>query len=730
MKNFFPVLMCNLNFLILLWFISFSSNTSLEEFRNALKEVAYSYYMRGKNIQYNLGKIGSFSPEDATEQNMNFMVCATFVRNVYRELLNITLPFDAQTLVYTKENLGKPEVIVYSYKNNKNEPVLLLYTPGEKNYLNLTNNFSVKDIIATVQIGDILTYSGHTKLIYDLEKDNEGNVIDAYIMESTGGIARSYINSKIVNHHYIYEGQIISAKLSKLFLNSKLNTDVEEGRVEASVGLKRLSSYGPWANINNKERKYNEYSILRIMQNGSKGKPVLKFKTTYPNSPNQFLDNDELELSKKNLDRLKFKHLYIEKTVNKNADNIVLLGDILNYKLIIINYSKKDYTDDLIVNENIPEFVEFVSHYETKNVVSFNFNKADKKLIWNIGKLKKEEKIIINFLVKIISGKPGDKIISNGFVGNIESSKIINTIGINLNQNQKNEIIETFDKLKNKYSGKKLINEIYKSALNVDLKFDNFDITKLIYNTKLNSPTSTTIGLYQNSSFYGAVLNKYWSSMATLKYKYIEGVEEVDIFASKYFRDYNKPERRADFIYKETLQTGDILFYLNRNDATYKVDDKNQLIKTYYTYEEGEYAYIYIENKGFVGVNLGDDGKKNTKDDRNEFNAKYYKDNNLNLYAIPPTNITDELLEISNLQTLFGKDYYVILRPSLSYIIPTNNNNNTNLIAIILPLIFIIIIVGCGICIFLKYLKIKKKGKKFNFINLKQELLFNYKLYN
>ena len=57
--------------------------------------------------------------------------------------------------------------------------------------------------------------------------------------------------------------------------------------------------------------------------------------------------------------------------------------------------------------------------------------------------------------------------------------------------------------------------------------------------------------------------------------------------------------------------------------------------------------------------------KKNTKDDRNEFNAKYYKDNNLELYVSPPDNTTEEMLEIANLQTLFGKDYYVILRPSL-----------------------------------------------------------------
>ena len=265
-------------------------------------------------------------------------------------------------------------------------------------------------------------------------------------------------------------------------------------------------------------------------------------------------------------------------------------------------------------------------------------------------------------------------------------------------------------------------NILYKNALNIDLKFDNFDITKLIYNKKLNSTVASTIGLYNNNSFYGKILNKYWSAMTFLKYKYIEGGKEVNIFNSKYYRDYNNPERREDFIYKETLQTGDILLYLNREDVAYSVDEtNNKLIKTYYTYEEGEYAYIYIENKRFVGVNLGDDGKKNTKDDRNEFNAKYYKDNNLELYVSPPDNTTEEMLEIANLQTLFGKDYYVILRPSLSF--KNSNINNKSHTTLIISLIVIIIIVGCGVCILLKYLKMKKNGKEFNFTNLKVELL-------
>ena len=54
------------------------------------------------------------------------------------------------------------------------------------------------------------------------------------------------------------------------------------------------------------------------------------------------------------------------------------------------------------------------------------------------------------------------------------------------------------------------------------------------------------------------------------------------------------------------------------------------------------------------------------KIEMNLMQNKYYKDNNLTLCQ-SCKNPSDELLEIVNIQTLLGKDYYVILRPSLYY---------------------------------------------------------------
>ena len=95
---------------------------------------------------------------------------------------------------------------------------------------------------------------------------------------------------------------------------------------------------------------------------------------------------------------------------------------------------KKNYNDNIILTEYLSDLVQYESHYENKNNISFKYDLNNKKLIWNIYKLKKGEELYIYYLVKIIKGKSGDKIESSGFVANIPSFKIINTIGINLDK--------------------------------------------------------------------------------------------------------------------------------------------------------------------------------------------------------------------------------------------------------------------------------------------------------
>ena len=116
-------------------------------------------------------------------------------------------------------------------------------------------------------------------------------------------------------------------------------------------------------------------------------------------------------------------------------------------------------------------------------------------------------------------------------------------------------------------------------------------------------------------------------------------------------------------------------------------------------------------------------GKKNTKDDRNEFNPKYYKNNNLSLY-LDIQNFTEELLETANYQTLFAKDYYTILRPSLCFDFPNiiENKKKSHGLVIFFAIIIIIILI-LGFIILWKYLRLRISGKEFNLKNLKEQPL-------
>ena len=98
------------------------------------------------------------------------------------------------------------------------------------------------------------------------------------------------------------------------------------------------------------------------------------------------------------------------------------------------------------------------------------------------------------------------------------------------------------------------------------------------------------------------MLNRYYSGLASINYSFIEGSDEVNIYGIKEYQYilYSLIEqRREDFIYKEHFKTGDILIYQNKNDKLYYLQN-NKIENETVTFEDGEYAYIYIEGKDLL----------------------------------------------------------------------------------------------------------------------------------
>ena len=692
-------------------FFPYVGNTKIDDVLSCIKEIAYSYYMRGQYIQANSAKDHFFSPEEATSQNINYFVSTGFTTSIYQELLNIVIPiWPAQLLDYAVNNLGNPEVFAYADVNGDNLE-MKIYDPNSENKLQIKNNPGIEDIFPLLKVGDILASDSHAFLIYDLIK-SEDKVNDAIIIESLFGDNYRHIKTKITDIR-LQNGELFSSIGFTPFWNYYLNLNLEEGLVEGSIRIRYLSKDYYWRNI--KTLRGPKYAIFRFINSNANQDAILNYKNIYSYWKPDYNDNDLIELSNKNKDRIRFKHLFIDKTVDKINNNIVEVGDSLVYTIVVKNMGKADYTDDLIVTENLSPFVKYKKRKESKKVASFKEDKDNRQLIWNLGKLKKKEEYTIIYTVEVSSGNSRDIIESKGFVANIPSALVYNTIGKNLKKEQMNSIKSSYDKLKKKFDGKKLINEIYKKAFNIDIELDKFNITDLILTNNISSISAYTSYLNAENPFYKAILNKYWSMMATTNYSFTTNGEEVPVYSIKdffYFLANETSIKTEDYIYKETFMTGDILIYINNFDIEYS-EENGELFKKNVTNENGEYAYVYIEGNGFVGVNFGGDGKPNTIDDRNEFNFNYYKANNLSLYK-NDRGFSEETSETDNIQTLLYKDYYVILRPSLCFDFPNvqgSNKSSTSVGLIIFIIILIVAVVIIGGWFLLKFLRKKQQSK-------------------
>ena len=189
--------------------LPYVSNSKYEDVQASLKEVAYSYYMRGTNIQLNLAKSRFFLPEEATEQNINYLVASSFIANIFQDLLNIIIPLSPnELLAYAKNNLTNPEVIAYA---DRYEEILEMkvYDPyNEKKYKQIDNP-TFEYILSLIKIGDVLVFPGSKIIIYDLIKSEHNNIVDAIIIESKINNGRN-INTKIQKNVIFYQMEQLS----------------------------------------------------------------------------------------------------------------------------------------------------------------------------------------------------------------------------------------------------------------------------------------------------------------------------------------------------------------------------------------------------------------------------------------------------------------------------------------------------------------------------------------
>ncbi len=335
---------------------------------------------------------------------------------------------------------------------------------------------------------------------------------------------------------------------------------------------------------------------------------------------------------------------------------------------------------------------------------------------WLIPSIKMGEKLNIEYSVTVKDNAPrGTAIHSEGQVASIDSAPIDNIVEYHLSENEVSALSNEFKSIstKGKSYGLDAIEQAYKQALGYQLDLKSLslgalylksestvikrfaDIIPFLYSATQyynNDSSALLVSLYgegykdflinQNHPLYGMVLNHYYSGVYTkytqkklsLEKAKCTGANQVydsACYELKYSNIKQKPFEhsayhltnlaegekpgpehakglrtdRENMIYPETLRDGDILIYSIANDIKTKIKDAEP---------NGTYAYLFLDGK-FQGL----------RKDKKEIDIITVKNAEVPKYYQTKGQF-NMLQRFGDMPKMFGKDFYVVLRPSLT----------------------------------------------------------------
>lgn len=659
-----------------------------EDAIKAVKETMKSYYIRGPYIQYNNSKAQypALEAENATSQDAMYTVCGSFSYTVNNHAFGMDEDSDTTTAAYPSSNLTITSSAAKFYEENiskqkNNDGKFLIYfqqkqvkdstgtiTQEYARYIygdtnDDSNTGDYETLINQLQPGDLLTYTGHALLVYDVIRDDTGKIVDALIINSTQS---PYVLSKIDGT------QRISFNYKKGITNEFINTPNE-----GTIQLIKFSDISSFVTKSGDTKTLNctksQCSIIR---------------TFYKNEDGNTTFNYTINPTKYNKAKLKTEYpgIYIERTTNVGDNTAINIGDELTYTLKIKNKSNVSKTQntsgnyvsdattyqDIVIQEWIigieesgvfnskGEFVgdptTSATSTETKITCKKQTSGNKEVLRCGIDKLDAGEEVTITYKVKVDEDYSliNNKIITKGVLyRNGEATTTLST-GINENPIQmKVEVPKSYSTCYKTAStsgatGLNLIDDVYECAYgtNMNLGIANFNFTNFV-STGTNDETDYKNKAFvklKDSTYKDIILNKSFNSLVN---------DTSNIFYLP--RWTSRSSDRIRTLYDNHFKEGDILIYSVKDNFYY--DSSNNKIEV--TDENGIYAFIYIDGK-FQGKN----GSGTTA--RDTFTYDYYTDKK-KLYQEDITELStseaDALLKFLNYQSLYTKDNYVILRP-------------------------------------------------------------------
>ncbi len=559
--------------------------------QNMIKEVMKSYYLRGDNIQYSFARAitqafnrTGMSPEEATSQDMQYMVCTTFAYDIYHEAFGMDLSHSTSSFTKVAENYYN------TYIKNTTNPDLsghfLLYYDTKKQdddtnkpeYIYGTSeNFS--DFVKLLKPGDIFVHSGgigHFLVVYDVLKNNKNEIYDALMLNSTASL--SPVVSTSMTH------SINKISYNKKFTNYTI-TNLLKSEIEGTVKTIPLSSYGNVDNTfvsgdfideNGKMKcKDQKCAVIRPFYEDENHNAVFNYE----------LDNEQYAKAKL---RTEYPGLVIEKTVDKKDNNNVHSGDTLTYTITVTNRSdvanKEDYnlfTIEEKLGNNVSNFQDLECSIDnTGSDISRVTNAVidGKKVKWAINEeITPTGKLTIKYSVKV-NNLSSDPIKSTGKFYKTSAPNTYISTGTVINKVTAKQYNQT-PNFKNCYNtkynegkeGLDLIQGVYECAGGDKIDFNNFSFEALIEKEngrevsqplKEDDPPVINISPKDSNSkqISNIILNNYWGGTVF--------AANEKIIIPRYTENEIQNKTRAQTINPDDFQDGDILIYRNSSMET------------------------------------------------------------------------------------------------------------------------------------------------------------------
>lgn len=426
-----------------------------------LKEVAYTYYYQGTQIQYdqkNSRRNLNVNPEDATAYREVFLDCSSYVNSVYNFLYGINIvatPTTANMDAFAKANIGKNSEVVYYIDVNDYST-----DSAKEDILN--------EIWNNLQVGDLVCY----------RHNSSGSV---------GGHVMLYIGDNKFLH---CTGSSFS------YTDDPTNSEDRATTAEKNNGAIQL--------LQASELFINK-SSSRYLFNTKSGSEVLTFEVLRP------LNREGLELTDAAKARATIPYIGIEKTAQTPHMSTVTRGEEITYTISIKN-NGTSAVKGIVIKDIVNDLCSFVECSNNGGVIGH-------ELTWKIPTINAGETITVSYKVKVNNDATIGSIIDsfNATVNGVYTNKIYHTIG-SLNASDYELLITKANELvgadysSDTSDGFKMALDLYNNAfgsyfVNNSTTATNI-VNELIYNNRENNTIDKTNQYYKlvNPDFYGGLL--------------------------------------------------------------------------------------------------------------------------------------------------------------------------------------------------------------------------------